>query len=93
MNIATVALFTVVALLVLPPLHAKPLRNNKSLRHQIMSELLQRMIEEQEEVLAQEEANAESFGVDEDTQEENVAESMGAELEVARARKYIKLLL
>ncbi len=89
MNVSTVALFAVVALLMLPPLHAKPLRNwnNKSLRHQIMSELLQRMIEEQEEVLAQEETNAESFGVDEDTQEENVAESMATEFEVAEFGK------
>ena len=67
----------VVTLLVLPSLHAKP-TDNMSLKQRILSELLQRMIEEQEEVLAQEEVNAESVD----------AEIMGNELEVAESRKY-----
>ncbi len=78
-----VALFAVVALLVLPPLHAKPLTDNKPLRNRILSELLQRMIEEQEEALAQEE---ESYGVDRYMEEEN-ADEMGNELEIAESGK------
>ncbi len=84
MKIMIVTLFAVVALLVLPPLHAKPLTDNKSLRNRILSELLQRMIEEQEEALAQEE---ESYGVDRYMEEENAADKMGTELEIAESGK------
>ncbi len=90
MKIATVTLFAMVALLVLPPLHAKP-QDIASLKQQFLFKVLQGMIEEQEEALAQqEEANAEGRfpgGYYEDMEEENVAQAMGAELEVARARK------
>ncbi len=85
-----IALFAVVALLVLPPLHAKPLDNN-SLKQRLLSELLQRMIEEQEEMVARDEMQAQeemSFEMGQNrVEEENFSESMGTELEVAEMGK------
>ncbi len=91
MKIAIVTLFAMVALLVLPPLHAKP-QDIASLKQQFLFKVLQGMIEEQEEALAQqEEANAEiripSPGYHEDMEAKNVAQAMGAELKEALAQQ------
>ncbi len=85
MKIVIIILCAAAALLLLPPLHGKPIEK-KSLKQQVLSELLQRLIQEQEEAIAQEEAAVESWEQDQNVeQEETIAQEMGSEMEIAEA--------